>query len=659
MLADALKTNTHLRKLDLLGNEFNDNERVGGAVELALLLDGSGSVNPADYEKEVIFSRHIILQFELGDDPTGGTRVSVIQFSKTARTLLKFSVDSDEINTALDEDQPKSTTNMTAAINMAQHEHFDAEGRPIDRTRHVIILMTDGCADDGKKALAAASSAKGQGTRIIAVGIGDGTDPEALKKLSSSNCDYKNCSNFDDLKQKIKEIHQAVLTPMLDVIAEAITENKILLRNGITVDDRAIQNRILEKIWLEQQKDFPQLDPNDAQEMLREACMQGNLTNVKAAIAGGADVEHDQYTIDDCDIGGGSSPSGFTALHLTAFFDHPELIRFLVLAAKANVDAVDTGTGATACWLASRTNKPDVIRMLLGRGADPDRAPTSGDYEGITPCMIAASLDHDECIRALGEAAGGTPVDVNAVAFRGAYWKGKSALDAAEDLGHDDSVKVLLALGADDTKAKLVRLQRMLGKACQKGDIVKAERAVLGGASASGSIYSIDAFRCRNYKFINTVKYKAPGGGKLSAIHLATVKNSNADLLRFLANAGADVDATDTEFNATPCWWACSSDLPDALRVLLELGADPNAAPASGKFEGRTPAHMAARNGHAACIEVLASVKGGKSFNVNAIPLSGHFKGKTALDVAVGSHQWASKDALRKLRPRAKHADEL
>ena len=652
-LADALRTNTHLKSLDIKGNDFNDDTR-GGAVDLCLMLDGSGSVNAEDYDLQVTFSRHLVGQFALGADQT---RVSVIQFSKAAKTLLTFSTDSDEIHAALDEDQPRSSTNMTAAINMAQQEHFDADGRPVADTHHVIILLTDGRADDGKTALEAASNAKEQNTRIIAVGIGAGTDPEALRKLSSSNCDYKAATNFEDLKKCIRDLQQAVLTPMLDVIADAISANSVLLRNGLQVDDDAIMNRILEKIWLEQKKHFVQLDQEDAQELLREGCVDGNLANVKKAIGGGADVHFDEYTI-DCDIGG-SSTAGFTAIHLTAHFDHPELICFLVLAAKANVDALDTGIGATACWLACFVNRPDVIRMLLERGADPDRAPTSGDYKGITPCMVAAFLNHANCIRALGEMAGGTPVDVNAIATGGVYWKGKSALDAAEDRNNQESVKALLAIGADNSpQAKIIRLQRMLGKACRAGDLEKAKQAVFGGADANCTgFYSIDAFKCRTYKF----RWRDQQRGTLSAIHIAAVKSNNDDLLRFLVEspeAGANIDAIDTEFKATPCWWACVHDVPGALRVLLELGADPNRAPASGQFEGRTPCMMAARNGHARCIAVLGK-HGGNTFDVNVVPSSGKFEGQTALDVASKFNEWDSKDALRKLSPRAKHAERL
>ncbi len=78
-------------------------------------------------------------------------------------------------------------------------------------------------------------------------------------------------------------------------------------------------------------------------------------------------------------------------------------------------------------------------------------------------------------------------------------------------------------------------------------------------------------------------------------MHIAAAFNTNPKILEVLAEAGADVNATENDNGATPLHAALYHNRPaEIIGKLLELGADINAKLTAGKYEGMTPLHVAA-----------------------------------------------------------------
>lgn len=69
----------------------------------------------------------------------------------------------------------------------------------------------------------------------------------------------------------------------------------------------------------------------------------------------------------------------------------------------------------------------------------------------------------------------------------------------------------------------------------------------------------------------------ARGGKDLTALHRAAFRNC-VDVVRLLLGNGADINARDTMFGYTPLEWAALAGSSGAARVLVENGADPEAA---------------------------------------------------------------------------------
>eukprot|EP00966_Prymnesium_polylepis_P116728 2697957-Prymnesium_polylepis.1 len=75
------------------------------------------------------------------------------------------------------------------------------------------------------------------------------------------------------------------------------------------------------------------------------------------------------------------------ALHIAASMGHTRFVQLLLV---AGVDATVVEQGVTALHSAAFQNKPDVVAVLLGAGADPDAAQS----DGSTALLEASAAGH-------------------------------------------------------------------------------------------------------------------------------------------------------------------------------------------------------------------------------------------------------------------------
>jgi len=151
---------------------------------------------------------------------------------------------------------------------------------------------------------------------------------------------------------------------------------------------------------------------------LYQAAANGNVNDVKLHI------QRDPETVRR------PTPAGMFAIHLAAGRGHSEVIRVL-LGAGADVNTPHPEVQATPLQYAAQGGHLDAVRTLLDAGAKTDPA----DRYGRTPLMWAALEGHGPVVQELLRRG----ADVNAKTKTGGW----TALRYAEDKGHTAVAELL------------------------------------------------------------------------------------------------------------------------------------------------------------------------------------------------------------------------
>ncbi len=222
---------------------------------------------------------------------------------------------------------------------------------------------------------------------------------------------------------------------------------------------------------------------------------------------------------------------GTTPLHAAAWADDTATVGLLLRAGAA--PNVATRYGVTPLSLAALNGNPVMTGLLLKAGADPNVLLA----EDQTVLMTASRTGNAGVVRQLAEAG--------ALVNARERVAGETALMWAALENHADVVKELAARGADlngrSTTATFTRFKF--------GDGIVARPTVL------------------------------PKGGWTPLMYAA--RQNATDAARALAEAGADLDATDPD-GTTALVFAVINGHYDLAAMLVEKGADPDVADASG-----------------------------------------------------------------------------
>ena len=313
-----------------------------------------------------------------------------------------------------------------------------------------------------------------------------------------------------------------------------------------------------------------------------DAAMRGDVTEVRALLRSGADVNAAQG-------------DGMTALHWSAEIDDVDMTEVL-LAAGANPAGVTRLGSYTALHVASRAGAADAARALLAAGADPEARTSTG---GATPLHFAAGAGDRDVVAVLLEHG----ADVES---REEMWL-QTPLMFAAAAGHAPVVRALLEAGADPAITARVmdmdeREQQDRADRSRQEEIQSRIRAAGEGAApaaprgqrptapapaARNSASPAEAEPAPSREEINArQRDRVPssryshaqlvgGYGGLGALHLA-VREGHVSAVRELLKAGADIDQPSDGDHTTPLLMATINGHFDLAMELLERGADPN-----------------------------------------------------------------------------------
>jgi uncharacterized protein len=294
-------------------------------------------------------------------------------------------------------------------------------------------------------------------------------------------------------------------------------------------------------------------------------------------------------------------PDGATALHWAAHWDDAGTAGLLI-AAGADVNAANE-LGVVPLHLACANANPAVAALLLAHGAAVEARLTSGE----TPLMIAARTGNREIVQALIVAK----ADVNA---RDSV-HGQTALMWAANEHHPDVARLLLEQGADvnlRSRGEFTALMfagrvgdsaatALLLDAGARIDDAAPEggTALLLAAEGESSIAGKDFKRTiypsghEDTALLLVDRGANPDAADAfghTALHLAVQKgkhrliraliahhaNLNARMTRDELPLPGDFNARDGLAGATPFFLAAAASDLEAMRMLVEAGADPN-----------------------------------------------------------------------------------
>ncbi|KAI1869012.1 uncharacterized protein JN550_005999 [Neoarthrinium moseri] len=244
------------------------------------------------------------------------------------------------------------------------------------------------------------------------------------------------------------------------------------------------------------------------------------------------------------------------------------------------------GTVLNAVQMATIHEDQAILSMLIDKGADINLTTQPKDLDGsdveagltagpITPLQTAAWYGHTDTVNRLITLGAKLSVDIDGPTF-------KSALQVAAHNGYLETVKALLAAGADINE--------------QGGLIGSALQCAIAERQTDVAIFLLEAGADANE--LDVGWYRTP---LINAVCCGDERGP--ELIRFLVQRGADVNARAQ--NDVPFALHAAAQRTDFdkgfLEVLMELGADPNAQ--GGQYH--TALQCAAQSGDNLTVEYL------------------------------------------------------
>ena len=182
-------------------------------VDLAFLMDGSGSIGVRDFQKERDFVKAVASAFTFSRRQT---LASVIKYNKQATIEIPLGrhLSSDTFRLRVDQiPYTLGQTRIDKALDMAAKKVFTPEGGSRQGFPKLLIIITDGVQTQDPDTISLDEAVKPlqrAGVLIIAVGIGGHVDPRELRQMVLHSSDVYTVTDFDDLLKKAYKIAQRV-----------------------------------------------------------------------------------------------------------------------------------------------------------------------------------------------------------------------------------------------------------------------------------------------------------------------------------------------------------------------------------------------------------------------------------------------------------------
>ncbi|XP_005099133.2 uncharacterized protein LOC101847656 [Aplysia californica] len=180
-------------------------------LDMAFVLDSSGSVDVADYEKSKTFTASIVEGFDVRPD---SVRVAAIAFSKN----IAHEFDLNTYNTAQDVKdavmrigKESAETRTDLALDFLRETIFTHQRGARNNSAKIAIVQTDGKSTEPALTGPAAQALRDEGIVVFVIGIGSGINETELHTIASSpTCTrVRLLADFTELTSILADIEQA------------------------------------------------------------------------------------------------------------------------------------------------------------------------------------------------------------------------------------------------------------------------------------------------------------------------------------------------------------------------------------------------------------------------------------------------------------------
>lgn len=173
-------------------------------VDVAFIIDSSGSIARRNYEKIKAFVKYIARSFGIS---ATGSRAGIVLYSTTASVKAHFGQypTTEEFNKAVDDlPHERGYTYIDKALGVANWQLFPRARKNVPK---IAMLLTDGeqTDPDGTVNLRRASAPlRREGVRLIAFGVGKRINVRELRLVVERDEDVVRVMKFDDLITKVR-----------------------------------------------------------------------------------------------------------------------------------------------------------------------------------------------------------------------------------------------------------------------------------------------------------------------------------------------------------------------------------------------------------------------------------------------------------------------